>query len=351
MKRRAAGRPSGHRLAVLTSCMLTVACADPVTPPAAGPLADAATVSAGLHIMDGTLATPAMQSLQALAGLMRAAGSPVASNPAPACGASPASPAVRDGPSPAVTALIPDTLRRRVFVYDVVSGAYQETADTSGPVNGIRYMLYSVDTLARVITPLASTGWLDLGELGGTPDSIHAQIRSGPSSVADYLVTLTGTQAADTATLSGTLTDGAHAFVLHDSTAVVGSTQWIAATAIDSIDDVQVRMFAARTSFDPFDYNDTLDFTFVHGADAVRVRGHIQTYCLIPSTGLTVSVDGADFAAVTNGVTSLNVARLDNVPLTPDQTQAILDLKDAQQRLFRGLGAMVTPSRSLLPPN
>jgi hypothetical protein len=299
--------------------------------------------------MNGTLATPAMQSLQALAGLMRP--SAAASLTALTCGASPTLAPTRSGPLPASTALIPDSLRRRVFVYDVASGGYKASTDTSGPVNGIRYMLYSVDTLARVVTPLASTGWLDLSELGGTADTIHARVNNGVASAADYFVTPTGTQVADTATLTGIVTDGAHTFVLHDSTAIVGFVQWITATATDSVDDLRVRMFASRTSFDPFDYTDTLDFAFVHRADTLRVRGHIQTYCLIPSTGLTVSVDGADFAAVTNGTGGLNVARLDHVPLTPDQTQAILDMKDAQQRLFRGLGAMFAPSRLLLPPN
>ena len=338
-------------IALLTSCVL-VACDNPVIPPPAqGALADPATVSAGLHLMDGVLTTPAMQSLQALAGLMRVSAAPAASRTALTCGASPTPPPTRSGPSPAFAVLIPDSLRRRVFLYDVPSGAYKASSDTSGPINGIRYLLYSVDTLARVVTPLASEGWLDLGELGGTVDTIHAVVNSGTTTVADYFVALSGTQAADTAALTGSATDGSHSLVLHDSIAVAGFKQWIAAVVADSIDNVHARMFAERTSFDPFDFNDTLDYTFTRGAEAVRVRGHIQTYCLIPSTGLIVSVDGTDFATVTNGTTSLNVARLDHVPLTPEQTQAILDLKDAQQRLFRALGAMFTPSRLLLPPN
>lgn len=302
--------------------------------------------------MDGVLATPVMQSLQALGGLMRISSSQAGSAGALTCGAPPAPPAPWHHPSPSESALIPDTLRRRVFVYDVTTGSYQASTDTSGPATGLRYMLYSVDNFARVTLPLTSVGWLDLSDQSGAGvTTLRAQIQNGPTSVADYLVAPTGTQAADTASLSGTLTDGTHSFVFRDSTASAGFTTWILATVADSADDVHARMFAARTSFDPFDFNDTLDLAFQHGADTVRIRGLIQTYCLIPSTGLTISVDGADFAAVTNGTTSLNVARLDHVPLTPDQTQAILDLKDAQQHLFRALGAMFTPSRLLLPPN
>jgi hypothetical protein len=301
--------------------------------------------------MDGTLATPAMQSLEALAGLMRASAAPAASLGALQCGASASLPATHAGPALNLTALIPDSLRRKVYVYSVATGAYQASSDTSGPIDGIRYMLYPVDTLARVITPLTSAGWVDLDDVGDSAGTIHAQVQSGAANVSDYLLVPRGTQAADTAAFSGFVTDGAHTFVVHDSTAGVGFTQWISATTADSADDLLVHMYAARTSFDPFDYNDSLDFTLVHGVDAVRVRGHIQTYCLIPSTGLIVSVNGADFASVTNGTVGLDVARLDHEPLAPDETTMILDLKDAQQRLFRALGAMFTPVRSLLPPN
>jgi hypothetical protein len=207
-----------------------------------------------------------------------------------------------------------------------------------------------VDSYSRVSVPLSALGWLDLSNQGQA-DTVHARVTSAATSAADYVIAIAGTQAADTATLSGTVSDGAHSFALHDTISVVGFTQWISATAVDSSDDVRVRMFASRTSFDPFDFNDTLDIALARGAEIVAVRGHIQTYCLIPSTGLTVSVDGADFATVTNGTAGLNVARLDHVPLTAEQTQAILDLKDAQQQLFRGLGAMFTPVRLLLPPN
>jgi hypothetical protein len=110
-------------------------------------------------------------------------------------------------------------------------------------------------------------------------------------------------------------------------------------------------MYAARTSFDPFDYNDTLDFAWTHGAETVRLTGHILTYCLIPDVGLAASVNGQPFAAVTNGTgTTPAVTGIGGAALAASQVQAILDLENGQQRLYQGLFALFTPAALLLPP-
>lgn len=329
--------------------------------PSPSPFAGASAVSAGVATLDSVLATAPVLGLLAMGGLMqtasaaetpagsaalacvvaaRSAASPVTTTPPPAAAASDVD-----------TTLIPDTVYGHVFVYDTAAGTYRLGSDTGGPAQGVRFLIYAVNSYDRPLVPLATVGWLDLSDRSTTGSlAALAHLQGATAGLADYLVTLSGTRAADTAVLSGAITDGAHTFTWRDSTAHAGFITAIAAALTDSAAGVQLRMYDERTSFDPFDFNDTLDFSYAHGAETVRVTGLIQTYCLLPSIVLAVSVDSQPFATVTNSNPTVpSVAAVNGGTLTSQQVQAILDLQDGQQRLYQALFALFTPVGLLLP--
>jgi hypothetical protein len=346
-----------RRLARLACCATALAGCDksPAEPPAAVAAFDAAAVESGLAIVNQVFGMPAIQSLSALGPLLTVpAASPIAPGaPAVACGVPATRTAAAAVPAaPRAADLIADSLFRRVFVYDTAARAYRLGADTSGPAGGIRFVLYTLNGYGLPVVPLSPNGSLDLtDQSAGTALRLRSRISAGTVGNADYLVALSGTQAADTALLAGTVTAGNHGFAFRDSTASAGFQVLISVTAADSADDLHVSMRATRTSFDPFDYNDVLDFSITYAAHTLRLAGGIDTYCLVPSIGLSVSIDGAAFATVTNGTTTPNVARVDGKPLTASESQAILDLKDAQRRLFAYINAFHSPAKALLPRN
>jgi len=326
------------------------------TPPPA--FADAAAVSAAVAMLDTVVATPPMLGLQAMGGLMKTAAAPARppGSAALACAAvgRDASPPVAPAPvapASAVAALIADTLYGRVFAYDTATGAYALSSGSGGPAQGVRFLVYAVNPYSLPVIPLATVGWLDLSDRS-TASTLAAQahLQGATAGLADYLVTVAGTRAADTAVLAGTIADGTHAFAWTDSTARAGFVTAIAASLADSASGVRVRMYDARTSFDPFDFNDTLDFSFAAAGDTVRLTGHIQTYCLVPSIGLSVGVGGQPFAIVTNSTTTVpNVTGVGGSALTPAQVQAVLDLLAGEERLYRALYALLVPVGLLLP--
>ena len=347
-----------HR-AVLVACGAVASGGCDKNPAAAPPPVaafDAARLDSGLASLTQVFDLPAIRSLSALATLFTV---PTAAAYAPsaaaaiACRASVAPTAMAAGTSaPRAERLIADSLFRRVFVYDTAARAYRLGADTGGPAGGIRYLLYTVNSYALPALPLSPNGWLDLtDQSAGATLRLRSQVAAGTAGSADYLVALSGTQAADTALLSGTVTAGSRTVTFQDSTATAGFQTTIAATVTDSADDLHVAMVATRTQFDPFDFRDALDFSVTHAARTFRLTGGIDTYCLIPSTGLNVAIDGTAFASVTNGTTTLDVARVDGKPLTPGEVQAILDLKDVQRRLFAWLSSLHLPAKALLPRN
>ena len=346
-----------RRFALLVSGAIASGGCDKSPTAAAPPVAafDAARLDSGLAILTGVFDLPAIRSLSALGPLFTipTVGSFASAAATTACRASAAPAAAAASPSaPRAGGLIADSLFRRVFVYDTAARGYRVSADTSGPAGGIRYVLYTVNNYALPAIPLSPDGWLDLtDQSAGAALRLRSQVAAGTAGSADYLVGLSGTQAADTALLSGTVMAGNRTVTFQDSTASAGFQTTIAATAADSADGLHVAMVATRTQFDPFDFSDAVDFSVTNAARTFRLTGGIDTYCLIPSIGLSVALDGAAFATVTNGTTTPNVARVDRKPLTAGEVQAILGLKDVQQRLFAWLSSLHTPAKALLPRN
>lgn len=346
----------------LVGCAKSPAAPPPVTTGGFDP----AGLDSGLAIMSGVLDTPVMQSLSALSPLLIPAAAPSAARAATsALACAPAADRSTLGPSATVplaaaaaatTALIADSLFRRVFVFDTAAKAYRASTDTSGPQNGIRYVLYDVSAYGLPTVPLTTDGWLDLtDESAGTVLQLRTQISNGTSGIADYLVGLSGTAAADTGLLAGTVTDGTHTLGFRDSTeggkagATLATRVSVSAQLSDSVDGFSVKMLASRTQFDPFDYDDTLDITFASATLTVRMVGAITTYCLLPSIGLTVSLNDTAYATITNGTTTPNVTLAGGQPATAVESQALLAMKDAQTQLFVWLGALFGPAKALLP--
>ena len=300
-----------------------------------------------------------MHSLTALSPQLIVAAAPPAAPPAfqsLACSAPARTAVIPRAAALQATSLIADSLFRHVIVYDTTARAYRVSADTSGPAGGIRFVLYQVTSYGLPTSPLAPDGWLDLiDQSAGGALQVRSQVSSGATGIGDYVIRVSGTRSADAAGLSGTATDGVHTLSFHDSTTgfpitgTLSTEVTVSAVVSDSLDGFRLDMYAARTTFDPFDYNDTLDFTYASASQTIRMVGAISTYCLSPSINLTIALNGTDYATITNGAAVSYVTLVGGQPATADESQALLDLKDSQRQLFLWLGALFAPAKALLP--
>jgi len=329
----------------------------PVSSPSP-PLADAAQVSAVEHRVEDAFGTPALQSLAILAPLLRV-DPPMASAPpiratvvacdrAAGTGSLPL-PRSLGPPSsinPPVGSVIPDSLLRRVFVWDSTAQAYQASFDSSGPATGVRFLLYTVG-VASPATPLTPVGWLDLSGTGTPLLTVQNHVVNGATPNADYTVTAWGAQHADTGIVAGSVKLGSDVFTFTDSTSHVGSQVEISTSIARGSPGLRILLVATHTALDAYDGFYDFDYTLTQSGETVRVQGHVTTYCLVPVIDGTVSVNGVTFAQVTNQGT---VVRPDGESLPADQTQAILDLYYGEERLFGWLAGFYTPTAQFLPP-
>jgi hypothetical protein len=184
----------------------------------------------------------------------------------------------------------------------------------------------------------------------GGPLTLHTVITGTPGSEsADYAVSDTGTTTGYAGVLAGRLAGAGRTFTFVDSLSGVYQQLKANATVSDSGHGSQMRLLATRTQSDPFDYFYDLDFTFTSSGQRVRLLGNITVYCLIPSIGLTVTVNDSDFAIVNSGSAGPVITALSDSVLTPAQDSAIRALIRGQNEMFSWLTSLAQPTRQFLP--
>lgn len=332
----------------------------PPPPPGSVAFTNPAAVSLGIATMESTFAARQLQSLQAMAPLLAVPSSAPAPGPsAPAgaptmCGPSaPAKAASRTAPvSPTATmGVFPDSDWGRVFAYDSATASYRRSSDSSGPANGVRFLLYGITSGNQPSFPLTEIGYLDLlDQTSGGPVTLQGAVDSGATHYATFSVLPSGTQGAYTEILAGNVTNGGHTMAFRDSTTRFDLEVTAGATASDAGAGYQMVLNANRTTTDAFDNFYSLDYTFTHANQAVRVQGSISTFCLLPSIGLTISVNDTNWALVTNGTTGPTYTRLDGDTLTTAQRAAVTDLIRGQGELFNWLEKLSLPGTRVLGP-
>jgi len=313
-------------------------------PPPGVNLRDPSAVITGIAGFEGSFGVPAVRSVTGLASQVSIAGAPPVPGGTALCGAG-APPA----PFGSSFGVVPDSELGRIFVYDSLTAGFRVGADSGGPAGGVEFVLPTVDSLGRVRYPLQTAGSLDLFDVtpSGGMLTLHSVV-TGTGTLGDYLFVDSGTATEYSGILTGRMSGPGGVFGFRDST--TGLYQQITAAAVitDSGTGAQMILNATRTATDPYDNFYDLDFTFRSAAEKVRVLGNITTYCLLPSIGLTVSVNDTDFAII-NGSTGPVITGLADSTLTPQQDSAILALIRGQGEMFSWLTALAQPTKQFLP--
>jgi len=110
--------------------------------------------------------------------------------------------------------VIPDLIESKTFTYDVETGAYVLSDREGAPANGVRFMLYAVNTLTHsVAEPLNEIGCADLTDESTSTTALQLHLKayvpcpatSGSTALIDYTASATVTTTGPTVT-SGTVT-------------------------------------------------------------------------------------------------------------------------------------------------
>lgn len=252
-----------------------------------------------------------------------------------------------------VMADLPQAALGKTFVYDTLEERYVVSERTGAPANGVRFILYAVDTAADVIQlPLVETGYADLTRTI-TNQSIVARVEAfaGVANVVkvlDYAAEISGTIVAPQIVVAGFAKNATDSltFSLTSALSLAASTisiDWRAAVPTRGlVSRVQQTITGGESPSVAIDGLLTSD----HGN--VGIAGSI-----LQATGgtLLVSVNGNAFATI--AVDSFDdetptILNAQGQPLTEAQREMLEDIMDWFEHAFDFYEDLMDPVEHLL---
>lgn len=343
-------------------------------------------LSTNLQTVSGVLTSPTFNSFGAL---RTASGSPVAAPTVPGAllGAAPITPpatstqAYAGAParlqalrlaasslgSGIAASVIPPTQLGKTYVWDVTTHAY--VAQSGGPTNGVRVILYAVNSSDQVIEPTTAVGYVDLlDESTSSTNTLHVLVYGGtPASpgtkYADYKVsgTVTGSPAtAFNASATGFVTDGTHTLTFTASFAATQLTTTTPNVQIDvtwTLDNpaVSVTLSETAAASDANHLTLTIHFTETYAGETVAVDGTIAVVVLPQSVtaNLTVKVNGQTFATISGTADAthpngIQVIHADGSQLTTAEQAALANLFVLPESLEKAIEDLFHPCEHLM---
>lgn len=207
--------------------------------------------------------------------------------------------------------IIPDPITGTTFEWDVDADAYVATTRTGAPANGVRFILYAVNSIThQPIEPVVEVGLVDLMD-ESTTGSLRLHIRvqgvDGTPTYLDYTAAIVAGSTSFTATVNGSLSNGLAAAALKTLTYNVAfQVSQNAVTENASYDlnnpsvsvDVSLRLTASASGIGV-----AVDFRFARPGELVRLTGNVTLTAvgdeLVVSGAVTVTVNGGIYARAT----------------------------------------------------
>ncbi len=366
------------------AALVAVACSSSTAPQPQ--LANPAQLSTNLQTVSGVVSSPTFNSFGAL---RTASGSPVAAPTVPGAllGAAPITPpatstqAYAGAParlqalrlaaaslgSGIAASVIPPTQLGKTYVWDVTTHAY--VAQSGGPTNGVRVILYAVNSSDQVIEPTTAVGYVDLlDESTSSTNTLHVLVYGGtPTSqgtkYADYRVsgTVTGSPAtAFNASATGSVTDGTHTLTFNASFAATQLNTTTPNVQIDvtwSLDNPAVSVTLSETvaASDANHLTLTIHFTETYAGETVGVDGTLAVVVSPQSVtaNLTVKVNGQTFATITGTADAthpngIQVTHADGSALSNAEQAALASLFDLPDKLEKAIDDLFHPCEHLM---
>jgi hypothetical protein len=366
------------------AALVAVACSSSTAPQPQ--LANPAQLSTNLQTVSGVVSSPTFNSFGAL---RTASGSPVAAPTVPGAllGAAPITPpatstqAYAGAParlqalrlaaaslgSGIAASVIPPTQLGKTYVWDVTTHAY--VAQSGGPTNGVRVILYAVNSSDQVIEPTTAVGYVDLlDESTSSTNTLHVLVYGGtPTSqgakYADYRVsgTVTGSPAtAFNASATGSVTDGTHTLTFNASFAATQLNTTTPNVQIDvtwTLDNPAVTVTVSETvaASDANHLTLTIHFTEAYAGETVGVDGTLAVVVSPQSVtaNLTVKVNGQTFATITGTADAthpngIQVTHADGSALSNAEQAALASLFDLPDKLEKAIDDLFHPCEHLM---
>lgn len=366
------------RAGLVLGLVLAAACGDDAVGPQS--LADPQATTAQLAALDDVFDTEVLNSFTTLSGDISPAAAPQLAALRAAVGATnpldrtsalrPYARSIAQAqalrqlvPTLAEAEIIPPQLLGTTFEWNPTNSAYEPTARTGAPSNGVRFILYAINPLTGFpADPLVEVGYVDLmDESTSSTAKLHIRVAGagGAPVYVDYTVTVTATSTSARVAAAGYVTNGATSPDTLRFTGVVtvsGSATSATLTQDVTLDvnsrDIHIRSIE-RLTLTETSITARVDFRFQHGDEVVTLVAQFDIDNVSGNaTGtVTVRVNGGLFATCTAEVTADTVTIVcqgaDADGLNADEEAALQAIADAVAKVGEIFLGLFSPALSV----
>jgi len=267
------------------------------------------------------------------------------------------------GMSAAATAVIPQTLWGKTYVWDAVTthGYVEDPNQFDGTRQGIRIILYQVDANGQVIeNPLTIVGHVDLlDESDANTSKLHVIVQdasASPVTYADYTIsaTVVGNPVSEfTGTASGYVSDGARTVTFSASfhatqlDTPAPDLQFDVTWDLDN-PPVSVALHVTVTTSDADHATLTIDLSVTRGGATVALTGTITIGPGTVTADLTITVPGGTFARIIGTNEGITIRHPNGSELSQGELEAMQHLFELPEHLQEVLDDLFHPAEHLM---
>ena len=267
--------------------------------------------------------------------------------------------------SASTAGLFPPTVVGKTFEWNLTTAAYEPTARTGAPVNGVRFILYAVDPLSHLpVDPLVEVGYVDLNDEGtANLAKVHVTVAGvgGTPVYVDYTVSL-GAISGTSARLAtaGYITNAAGSpdtLRFSGAISVAGTVASASVTQDVRLDvnsrDLHIRLWE-QVTFTQTTAALRIYYRLQHGAEVVTLNGRFNLDSIGQTVDGTISVavDGGRFATCTvaagTGTFTLTCQGADADGLNADEEEALQAIGDGIEHATQVFQGLFLPALSIL---
>lgn len=243
---------------------------------------------------------------------------------------------------------LPAAVLGKIFEWDLVDGRYEMTERVGAPQNGVRFILYEIDSLTlEPAEPLVEVGHvtITLGGPASTPSGAVTVRNMAGTTVFEYTISRGGTAAIPSYNVAGSAGTGPNSATFSLTVGVNLISQNV--TAVWRT-EVAARSLTTRTTLgvNPNTNAITLTGVMQRGLRRVEISG---TFNVSLGGQLTVKVGNKTFARIViDAERGLTITNPDGEPLTVEEEETLEHIFRWFESSLTWYNAVIDPVRSVL---
>src|SRR2546425_7860240 len=204
-----------------------------------------------------------------------------------------------------IAAIFPPEILGKTLEWNSTSGIYEASARAGAPADGVRFILYSLGTNGRPVTPLQEIGYVDFKDESNTgTDRLHIAVVVGATTFVDYTIAFSlGSSTSFNYSLAGFVTDGTRRLDLSITFDGNDTNSSVDIRFDLNAENAHIRLTETLVTLSASSFRITADIRIQLGSEVIATSGTstitVSGTSYSVTGSYTVTVNGQDYATIT----------------------------------------------------